>query len=367
VTGGATFNAGNGCVDLGGNTGWTYAPCTVVSNVWPGDANYDLVCNNSDILDIGVAFGQTGPVRAGATLSWTAQAATDFNGWFVSAVNFKHADCDGDGAVGFADTLAVNQNYGQTHPARLQPTPAQIDAALPPLVIDATPDTVAPGATVNVAIQLGTITQAVDSLYGIAFTVYYDPTVVDTNSLVTDFSTSWLGTAGVDLITFYRHTPSAGRIDFALVRNDGQNVFGGFGDIALFDVVIVDNISTLTDALFTPGNLRAITASQFPLLFGSQNDRVVLDPTLTRVPVPDLSTRFVVFPNPAAHTVIVRSKDVQVMEVALFDLSGQCVFRDQTGQAETRIAVDAIALGIYQLRVVTDAGVYNKKIEVLRR
>ncbi|XQP83946.1 MAG: T9SS type A sorting domain-containing protein [Candidatus Pollutiaquabacter aromativorans] len=367
VGGGATFNAGNGCVDLGGNTGWTFAPCTVVSNVWPGDANYDLVCNNSDILDIGVAFGQTGPVRAGATLSWTAQAATDFNGWFVSAVNFKHADCDGDGTVGFADTLAVNQNYGQTHPARLQPTPAQIDAALPPLVIDATPDTVAPGATVNVAIQLGTITQAVDSLYGIAFTVYYDPTVVDTNSLVTDFSTSWLGTAGVDLITFYRHTPSAGRIDFALVRNDGQNVFGGFGDIALFDVVIVDNISTLTDALFTPGNLRAITASQFPLLFGSQNDRVVLDPTLTRVPVPDLSTRFVVFPNPAAHTVIVRSKDIQVMEVALFDLGGQCVFRDQTGQAETRIAVDAIALGIYQLRVVTDAGVYNKKIEVLRR
>ena len=62
------------------------------------------------------------------------------------------------------------------------------------------------------------------------------------------------------------------------MRNDGQNVFGGFGDIALFDVVIVDNISTLTDALFTPGNLRAITASQFPLLFGSQNDRVVLDP-----------------------------------------------------------------------------------------
>ena len=364
---GIFYFAGNGCVDLGGNTGWTFTPCTVVSNVWPGDANYDLVCNNSDILDIGVAFGQTGPVRAGATLSWTAQAATDFNGWFVSAVNFKHADCDGDGTVGFADTLAVNQNYGQTHPARLQPTPAQIDAALPPLVIDATPDTVAPGATVNVAIQLGTITQAVDSLYGIAFTVYYDPTVVDTNSLVTDFSTSWLGTAGVDLITFYRHTPSAGRIDFALVRNDGQNVFGGFGDIALFDVVIVNNISTLTDALFTPGNLRAITASQFPLLFGSQNDRVVLDPTLTRVPVPDLSTRFVVFPNPAAHTVVVRSKDVQVMEVALFDLGGQCVFRDQTGQAETCIAVDAIALGIYQLRVVTDAGVYNKKIEVLRR
>ena len=28
------------------------------------------------------------------------------------------------------------------HPARLQPTPAQIDAALPPLVIDATPDMV---------------------------------------------------------------------------------------------------------------------------------------------------------------------------------------------------------------------------------
>ena len=52
--------------------------------VWPGDANFDNVTNNLDILNIGLAFGKTGPSRisnqpdsadiaAGYEIAWEAK------------------------------------------------------------------------------------------------------------------------------------------------------------------------------------------------------------------------------------------------------------------------------------------------------
>ncbi|MBK9026109.1 MAG: hypothetical protein IPL69_19735 [Saprospiraceae bacterium] len=51
----------------------------------------------------------------------------------------KHADCDGDGTVNYADTLAVNQNYSLNHPARLANVPNHIDSSLPPFTLVASP------------------------------------------------------------------------------------------------------------------------------------------------------------------------------------------------------------------------------------
>ena len=53
----------------------------------------------------------------------------------------------------------------------------------------------------------GEYKQSIGLLYGIAFTVNYDPTVVDTMSVQSSFVGSWLGTVGVDMITFVRHFP----------------------------------------------------------------------------------------------------------------------------------------------------------------
>ena len=36
-----------------------------IVSVWPGDCNYDLVVNNYDYLEIGIAYLDAGPVRAG--------------------------------------------------------------------------------------------------------------------------------------------------------------------------------------------------------------------------------------------------------------------------------------------------------------
>jgi hypothetical protein len=68
--------------------------------VWPGDADNNNAVNHYDLLFIGMAYGETGHTRLGATSDWVGQDAID---WDVSSptrkVNFKNADTNGDGTI----------------------------------------------------------------------------------------------------------------------------------------------------------------------------------------------------------------------------------------------------------------------------
>ena len=358
--------AGNGCVDLGGNTGWQFTPCTVTSDVWPGDANYDLNCDNLDILNIGVAMNETGPVRSGASTSWTAQPVQDFTHYFNTGVNMKHADCDGNGVVDLSDTIAVSQNYGLNHPARYAGPVNTTDAVnAPPLYLEAFPDTVLPSGSVHVDIQMGTNQLPVDSMYGIAFSLEYDPTLIDTNSIVMDWTGSWLGTLGSDMIAFVRHFPTIGRIDVALTRTDHNNVGNGIGHLGMFDVVVVDNISTVTDALFRLTNVNAITYSQMVLPVARQNDTVTIDPNYNAIAEADLTSHFLLYPNPASTELNVYSHDLQIRSISIFDAAGREVYFRRTENSHTNISLSSLSTGMYHLRCITDKGVYNTGISVI--
>ncbi|MBL0104555.1 MAG: T9SS type A sorting domain-containing protein [Bacteroidetes bacterium] len=365
-SGSAQFFAGNGCVDMGGNANVQFTPCTVTSDVWPGDANYDLNCDNLDILNVGVAFNETGPVRTSASNLYVAQPAADFGNWFGGAVNMKHADCDGNGVVDINDTIPIGLNYGQTHPARHSFTPNTSNTInAPQLYLDATPDTVLPSGGVHVDIMMGTNQLPVDSMYGIAFTLDYDPTLIDTNSIQIDWTGSWLGTAGTDLITFVRHTPTIGRIDVALTRNDHQNVGNGIGHLGMFDVVVVDNISTVTNALFRLSNVSAITYSQQILATARVNDTVTIDPNWNAVEQIHLSSHFLIYPNPATDQLNVYSHDLQIKEVLMFDLAGREVRHMTSGLSQISIPLSGIRSGLYQLQCRSDKGVYNTYVNIV--
>ncbi len=367
TAGTSNFYAGQGCSDLGGNTGWQFTTCNTFTDVWPGDANYDLVCNNIDILNIGVAFNQTGPVRAAANNSWTAQPAIDFTNYFATAVNMKNADCDGSGVVDYADTTAIYQNYSLTHPARFANPNVNTNAVLPPLILDASPDTVGPTMAVQIDVLLGTAITPVDSLYGIAFSISYDPSIIDTNSIQENFTGSWLGTQGVDMITFVRHFPSIGKIDVAMVRNDQQNVLNGFGHLVLFDVVIVDNISTLTNSLFRLTDVSAITFTQYQLSVTRVNDTIIVDPLFDKVAQLDLGSHFTVYPNPASSIMNVHTTDIKVELIEIYDVTGKLMIRNKVSSNQIAIPIQGLSQGIYQIRFISDKGIYNRAIEIVNR
>lgn len=220
-------------------------------SVWPGDANYDGIANNNDMLAIGIGFGNNGPVRPAASNFWLGQAADDWTGSLASGSNYKHIDCNGDGTINSDDTTAIVLNYGLTHPFRLMPTPAGIND--PPLYFDLPVDTIGTSQQLSVPLIFGTSNIPADNIYGLAFTVNYDTALVKVDSIRIDFNNSWMGIFGNDLLFIQHNNPFQGQLNVGATRTNHSNI-SGFGEIARVTVVTVDNVSgrlTTTSVLDT--------------------------------------------------------------------------------------------------------------------
>lgn len=353
--GGAQFYAGNGCVDLGGNTGWTFASCSNVSDVWPGDANYDLSVNNVDVLNIGLAYGDTGAVRPGASTAWLAQPATDWNGYFSSAVNHKHADCDGNGSVDYNDTTAISQNYGLTHPARLAAPASTSSVNDPPLYLTVNPDSVNLSDTVYIETYYGTAQVPVDSVYGIAFSINYDTALVDTSWIDVQFLNSWLGTPGSDLLTFAKSIPVNGRIDYALVRNDHNNASGYGGPLCRTGIIIVDNVAGRLTMPITISNPYAITAYEYELAVNLGIDSVSIDTTALVGVQQNVFSHFDLTPNPAQDFIILKNIG-EASRLEINDIHGQLVINENILSEKNKlIDIRHLSRGLYTVKI------YNKE------
>jgi hypothetical protein len=194
--GSAIFYAGNQSTNIANNTGWIFQDCNpVLSNVWPGDANNDLTADNLDLLSIGVAFGQNGPPRANASNVWVAQPMFDWETMFANGTDTKHADCDGNGTVGYSDTTALNLNFGQIHPPLFQQPP--VNSNVGALLWMSTPNyAVNAGDTCSIGIMLGTNNAPVSDAYGIAFDLLFNDSLIVPGSLWIEFTNSWMAPTG---------------------------------------------------------------------------------------------------------------------------------------------------------------------------
>jgi len=90
--------------------------------VWPGDVNTDGSVNMLDYLSLSVAEGARGSARADQGKEWRSYQAPDWaqsfsaNNDLAPNVNFKHADCDGDGKVEqLGDGYIISRNAIYPH------------------------------------------------------------------------------------------------------------------------------------------------------------------------------------------------------------------------------------------------------------
>jgi hypothetical protein len=335
-------------------------------DVWPGDANYDLTADNNDVLNIGLAYGETGPVRAGASLNWIAQPATDWSGFFQTGVNKKHADCDGNGVVDNNDTLAISLNYGLTHPARLAGSNQNLSSS-PPFYLVANPHTAIEGDTVEVDIFFGNSAIPVDSIYGVAFTMNFDTSLVDTSYMPFNYNGCWMGTPGVDLLTYTHKLLSQGKVDITLTRTDHQNI-GGYGYLGKAGVVIVDNIgaklgsSSGVNLALSISNVRALTATEYYLTVSTNGDNVIVDSS----GVGNLNEMISIYPNPVKDMLTVNPGKVKINSLEIYNEIGEIVFRDETAAGKITVNTRNYSHGIYFLKLVTDAGAVNKKFSIIK-
>ena len=329
--------------------------------VWPGDANNDLIANNVDILSLGLLFGASGPARPGASLDWQAQGAPhwglDLPG--SGGLDAAFSDTDGDGVIGAADTLAIALNYGLTHNKH-----QGISQTGPLLYFDTTGLSlpVPVGSQVTLPVMLGTPDAPADSSYGLAFTIAYEPELVDSASAALSAPVSWLGS---NLLTFARDFYADGALPAAITRTD-QLMVPGAGQVAQFTFVMIDDIARLSgeDTLDLDfGDIILVDARGQPIPVQRLPARIPVTENTNHLDT-GAAPAFRIYPNPSTGPLTVSGQTGQAVTVTLLDLRGRALRPPQAGHLPLHLNWAAYPAGSYLIQVDSRLG---RQVELVQK
>ncbi|WP_421797584.1 T9SS type A sorting domain-containing protein [Haliscomenobacter sp.] len=348
----------------------TYGGAVITApSIWPGDADGNGVVDQFDLLPLGLAYGTRGTARPNAQITWERHNTQKWGTTLINTnIDLAFVDADGNGQIDAADTTALARNWQREHgdglPKLYQP---EIRGSGASLFIDA--DTVLSGPGQWFPLELGTADKVAENVYGLAFSVSYDPAQVQETELSFSAESSWLGTLGQNLIAFQRNNPVEGRIDVALTRTDGRNV-SGYGRIGKVKITIEDVILNLREEenpkiQLGIENVRLINnADQIIPVTPLPSTPTAKKGLSTSVYDPYLDARIRVYPQPARDQLFLDYGDLPLRSVQLLQIDGKALSGVLVPQRSLSLA--GIPNGIYLLKVVAESGVVMKKVLVAR-
>lgn len=345
--------------------------------VWPGDADNNNAVNHHDLLYIGLAYDAQGLTRPNASLNWIGQESPD---WVqtsaVRNINYKNMDTNGDGTINAADTLAIVQNWSQViNPAQDNPFDSPLDSLgnnlFPDLTLDT--DTLMPGQAVNFPLLLGSQNNQLDNIYGLAFSISYDPAVVKDNVRFTP-SASWFGNES-QFLWIQKNFVRQGRLDVAITRKDGLPV-SGWGAIGNVLIIIEDNIfgiqdlghdTSLTSHLFF-SEIRSTSKGETAQVIDAPPVELVIRQETVAAQEPLLLGKNILLsPNPVSENLLIQSYSSPIRRVEISSADGTLQKRSEfrNPKLQAQIGLEKMPVGTYFARIFCEDGVVVKQFIVL--
>ena len=353
-----TVTAASGCSNKDSVSLTTLNDC-----VWPGDANNDGVANNQDILDIGVKYNTSGKTRNNQGTQWDAYKSSDWSDTFNSGLNTKFADCDGDGMVQTSDTLAVSQNYNQTHNKR--GLEGNLEDGGTPLSLVLKQDNLEPGDQAEVMVKLGEQGNEAQNFYGIAANLRFSGKLIKVNQLRVSGQGTWLQSGDSNFITFGKRFNQTSRIELAGTRTDQQGVSGQGTALKLILPIKAD----------TKGDTLQVSI-QGEYLIGPKGEPITYDTGRTAIQqsieeqntgltdADQLSHHIQAYPNPASTELRIKVDQIQVKQCEILNPQGQVVKRVNLNKGGNSINVKPLPAGPYHLMIRTNEGLAHQTVVV---
>jgi len=333
--------------------------------MWPGDTDHNEVANHFDVLNLGLAFGATGPIREEANLIWRGQWATDWGQTTPGTlIDYKHIDTNGDGVINKADTSGISLNWGRAVNLTPNPmeeyrsSPEEVEMQGAPIYVETY--AVRSGERAHFNIKLGDSETPVEGAYGLAFTVVYDPQAVAFGSVKASFQNSWLGELGEDMIALYKDDPNNHRLHIGITRIDHMDV-NGSGAIGQISMTIEDVIfrDTEYEMPFRVENVRLIRANEEEIEVKQKQTIGTITDTPLNVNEAPLAERVKLFPNPTVDIINIQYRSVKMDRIQVLNVSGQLL---QEYKAMNEISLQGLAPSTYILRFIGPDGVFLKKV-----
>lgn len=317
--------------------------------VWPGDANDDLIANNLDILAIGIGNDTTGTLRINPSINWSGQPSQNWAQSLSGGSNYKHIDCDGNGIIELNDTLAVIQHFTLTRPASKQ-AESQHTSGTPDLLLKPLSDTIAPGAPSKLDILLGDVNNQLTNAYGIAFTIQYNTSVIDTASMNLSGNASWMGVQNNNLIAIGLKAIGINELQVAITRTDHSNI-SGYGKIGEITYKALASISSGQQTIFTISGVKLIDYSENAVPVNSNNTSIFIDPSITGIANQQVDY-FKLYPNPAKSQFQIQVSELSFYTIQIYDLFGKKVETQSFFGKDLTMDVSSLKSSIYAIKIV---------------
>ena len=323
----------------------------VIDSVWPGDANNDGVADASDLIPIGIYYGNTGSTRAIVSNAWFGNYSLPWNNQIANFNDAKFADCNGDGIVNLDDTLALTINGGLSHPLRLSLIASN---AKKHAYLHFQNDTINNGSFANINFDFDINVGTTDSIYSFQLASLLNPINVVLNTLYTDKAIPTWGSYASNYIAISTLNSNSNKYIIAATAIDHQNKvvnqnllhFGfkilnqtgqGFWyKLPVEKFIVYDNkgatldYSLISDSVFvttvTGINENSLHASE---LYFRNNDKIILNEPIDQLSIFDLTGRLILEKNHLkVNDEIVLPSGNSNMIILQFEKSGK-LFQDK--------------------------------------
>ncbi len=322
--------------------------------VWAGDTDTSGVVNHADLLNIGLAFGEKGTKRfcnaPDTCMTWFAQSSFAWGQRIFNGVNPKHIDGNGDGEINKADTLAVRRNWLKKH--NLVGSKVLTRGEATPIFVSA--KNVVAGQSVALPIMLGDLAKPANGVYGLAFSIAYDPSVLEANSVYFTHNASWLGT-GDDLLSMYNN--QNGRLDIALTKTSRLNATGS-GQIGTLHFKVKNGTLNQAVAFEVVGQKVINNAAQEMPTAPQKTETVVT--AVSSVVEPEWAAGLLVYPNPTDGNFFIKSQTTDIQQVTITDISGKIIAQFVKPTESTPLSIKQS--GTFFLKIQNENGVVVRKI-----
>ena len=332
-------DASSGCSSM------TYITVNVNQNcqdVWPGDANSDGIADNLDILELGLHYTQTGPARVNTSNSWQSYFSNNWVGTISNGKNLNHSDCNGDGIINNADTLAIFNNYNLSHTFKV----AQTTTVNPQLSIVPDQTSVLKGTWGTASIYLGDIITNINNINGVAFTVDFDNTLIETNSLYIEYQNSFID-VGQNL--HFRKLDFSNSKLFSASTHTINNNVNGFGKIATLHYQIKSTLASaqVLNIGISQANQSDVSGLITPLTAGTGSLTATIDVGLQEL----LNDNIIYFsPNPTNGILNITS-NTELQKIEIVSITGELLLSESTASNNHTLHLENYSNGIYFVNI----------------
>jgi uncharacterized repeat protein (TIGR03803 family) len=328
------------------------------TDVWPGDANSDGLADNLDVLELGLHYTQTGASRATTSNAWQSYFANNWIGTITNGKNLNHSDCNGDGIINDDDTLAIYNNYGLTHAFKTVET----TTVNPQLSIVPDQASVVKGTWGTASIYLGDVTNTINTINGVAFTVDFDNMLIETNSIYIDYQNSFID-AGQNL-HFRKLDFTNSKLFSATTHTVNSNV-SGFGKIATLHYQIKSSLTT--DQVLNLGISQVNQSDALGTIVPLTSGTGTLMAMGTSVGLQDFDGNFIsISPNPTNGSLTINSK-TELQKIEVVSITGQILLNEGPNNVSYTLHLENFTNGIYFVNVYQNDRVVKREKIVLNK